>query len=92
MKRKSLLILATFAAATSLAQTTKSAPKPAAKPTTAKPAAAKPKPGAATVGMKTPVDSFSYAIGLSIANFYKQQGVTGINNRLVLKALTDAKN
>lgn len=94
MKRKSLLILATFAAATSLAQTTKPAPKPAtAKPAAAKPAAARPKPAApAQAGMKSAIDSFSYAIGLSIANFYKQQGVTGINNQLVLKALTDARN
>lgn len=42
--------------------------------------------------MKNATDSFSYAIGLSIANFYKQSGVKDINNQLVLKALTDAKS
>jgi FKBP-type peptidyl-prolyl cis-trans isomerase FklB len=97
MKKTSLLIVTCFAAATTIAQTTKPATgKPAPKPATAKPATAKPatgsKPGGTAVAMKSSVDSFSYAIGLSIANFYKQQGVTGINNQLVLKALTDAKN
>lgn len=42
--------------------------------------------------LKNAVDSFSYAIGLSIANFYKAQGVNNINSQLVLKALSDAKN
>lgn len=86
MKRTSLLILTCLTAATTFAQTKKPAPKPAAKPTTAA------KPGATPVAMKNSADSFSYAIGLSIANFYKQSGITGINNQLVLKALTDAKN
>jgi FKBP-type peptidyl-prolyl cis-trans isomerase FklB len=42
--------------------------------------------------MKNASDSLSYAIGLSIANFYKSQGISGINNQMVLKALTDFKN
>jgi FKBP-type peptidyl-prolyl cis-trans isomerase FklB len=97
MKKTSLLIVTCFAAATTIAQTTKPATtkpataKPAPKTATAKPATGA-KPGGTAVAMKSSVDSFSYAIGLSIANFYKQQGVTGINNQLVLKALTDAKN
>src|SRR5688572_18291721 len=41
--------------------------------------------------MKNAMDSFSYAIGLSIANFYKQQGVSNINTQLVMKALSDVK-
>lgn len=45
-----------------------------------------------TAAMKNSVDSFSYAIGLSIANFYKAQGVSNINTQLVMKALTDVKN
>jgi FKBP-type peptidyl-prolyl cis-trans isomerase FklB len=88
MKRTCLLMLTCFAAAAAIGQTKKSVPAKSAsgKPsTTAKPA------GTAMV-MKSSVDSFSYAIGLSIANFYKQQGVTNINNQLVLKALTDSKN
>lgn len=94
MKKTSLLILTSFAAATTFGQTTKPATgKPATKSATAKPAAGtKPKTGGTSATMKNSVDSFSYAIGLSIANFYKQQGVSGINNQLVLKALTDAKN
>jgi FKBP-type peptidyl-prolyl cis-trans isomerase FklB len=92
MKRTSLFILSTFAAAAAIGQTTKpAAGKPAPKSATAKPAAGT-KTAGTSVPMKNSVDSFSYAIGLSIANFYKQQGVTGINNQLVLKALTDAKN
>jgi FKBP-type peptidyl-prolyl cis-trans isomerase FklB len=50
------------------------------------------KPGGTAVAMKNAADSFSYAIGLSIANFYKSQGVKNINNQLVLKALADFKN
>lgn len=90
MKRTSLLILGCVATAASIAQTTKpAAGKPAPK-TGAKPGAVKATPAA--VPMKNAADSFSYAIGLSIANFYKQQGVSDINNQLVLKALSDAKN
>ena len=37
------------------------------------------------------LDSFSYAIGLSISNFYKEQGVDSINDQLVLTALTDSR-
>lgn len=53
------------------------------------------KPANKTVSQKTsaPIlknqnDSMSYAIGLSVANFYKQQGVK-LNNPIVLKALND---
>lgn len=89
MKRTSLLILGCVATAASIAQTTKpAAGKPAPK-TGAKPGGVK---VAQAVPMKNAADSFSYAIGLSIANFYKQQGVSDINNQLVLKALSDAKN
>jgi FKBP-type peptidyl-prolyl cis-trans isomerase FklB len=42
--------------------------------------------------MKSASDSLSYAIGLSICNFYKSQGITGINSTMVLKALNDFKN
>jgi FKBP-type peptidyl-prolyl cis-trans isomerase FklB len=34
-------------------------------------------------------DSASYAIGLSVVNFYKQQGVTELNTRLISKAIND---
>jgi FKBP-type peptidyl-prolyl cis-trans isomerase FklB len=39
--------------------------------------------------LKTTQDTLSYAIGLSVANFYKQQEITDINTALVLKAIND---
>lgn len=98
MKKMILLATVCIAAITVVAQTKKpvTTPKPAAKPaakTTAKPAA---KPVAKTAAtapvLKNATDSFSYAIGHSLASFYKQQGITDINNQLVLRALTDIKN
>lgn len=61
---------------------------------TKKPAAKAPvkKPAAPAVTLKNQADSFSYAIGLSIANFYKEQGIGEINGALVSKAMADAKN
>ena len=53
--------------------------------------AKKPVPAKPPVSMKSAIDSFSYAIGLSIANFYKEQGIDNINNSLVMQALNDAK-
>lgn len=61
--------------------------KPAPKKSGAKPqAAAKAQPV-----MKNALDSFSYALGLSMAAFYKEQGVENINTGLVTKALNDVK-
>jgi FKBP-type peptidyl-prolyl cis-trans isomerase FklB len=57
-------------------------------PGTASHAAASGKPGMA-VTLKTTQDSLSYAIGLSVANFYKQQNITSINTALVTKAIND---
>ncbi len=54
--------------------------------------ATKPKAAVPAVALKNATDSFSYAIGLSLANFYKQQGITDINNQVVMKALADVKN
>lgn len=39
--------------------------------------------------LKNMLDSASYAIGISVINFYKQQGVTKMNASLVTKAMTD---
>jgi len=44
---------------------------------------------AAPVALKTTQDSLSYAIGLSVANFYKQQNITNINTALVTRAIND---
>jgi FKBP-type peptidyl-prolyl cis-trans isomerase FklB len=52
--------------------------------TTHKPAAA-----ATSVALKTQQDSLSYAIGLSLANFYKQQNITNVNTALVVRAIND---
>ena len=59
-----------------------------------KPATVKKSPTTATVPapvMKNALDSFSYAMGLSIASFYKEQGVNNINSSLVVKAINDIK-
>ncbi|WP_207513448.1 FKBP-type peptidyl-prolyl cis-trans isomerase [Longitalea luteola] len=90
MKKSVLLVLACLPATAMLAQApAKKKPvtatqKPA---TTKKPAATAPSAPA----LKNAADSFSYAIGLSIASFYKAQGISNINNQLVVKALADAK-
>lgn len=39
--------------------------------------------------LKTINDSASYAIGVSVANFYKQQGINQLNTSLVSKAIND---
>src|ERR1700761_9833265 len=76
-----ILFATTFSAALALpalAQTTHPA-------TAHKPAVT----AAAPVALKTTQDSLSYAIGLSVANFYKQQNITNINTALVMRAITD---
>jgi FKBP-type peptidyl-prolyl cis-trans isomerase FklB len=87
MKKYMLLAIGCLPATMMMAQAKK---KPVA--TTAKPAAtAKPATTVAAPILKNAADSFSYAIGLSIASFYKAQGITNINNTLVIKALADSK-
>jgi FKBP-type peptidyl-prolyl cis-trans isomerase FklB len=39
--------------------------------------------------LKTSEDSLSYAIGLSVAAFYKEQGIQSVNGSLVAKAISD---
>ncbi len=63
------------------------APKPKA-PAKKTITATKPAP----VLLKNGLDSFSYALGLSMAGFYKEQGVKNINTNLVLRALNDVKS
>jgi FKBP-type peptidyl-prolyl cis-trans isomerase len=63
------------------------AQKTPAKKTTAKTPTAKTTTTSTSV-LKTKNDSLSYAIGLSVANFYKQQGIK-LNNVLVTRALSD---
>ena len=47
------------------------------------------KPVAPPPVLKNMVDSASYAIGVSVANFYKQQGMKSLNASVVSKAITD---
>ncbi len=63
-----------------LAQT--KAPAPATHKTPATTATSAP-------ALKTAQDSLSYAIGLSVANFYKQMNITNINSALVTRAIND---
>jgi FKBP-type peptidyl-prolyl cis-trans isomerase FklB len=62
---------------------------------TAKPAATVHKPTDASKttvsgpALRSTQDSLSYAIGLSVANFYKQQNITNINTALVTRAIND---
>jgi FKBP-type peptidyl-prolyl cis-trans isomerase len=42
--------------------------------------------------LKNLTDSASYAIGLSVANFYNQQGLKSINTAMVSKAISDVYN
>lgn len=91
MKRSILFTAICCVALGAVAQTKKPvAAKPAAKPAS-KPVAKTTAKPAGTVVLKNAADSFSYAIGLSLASFYKQQGITDINNTLVTKALADQK-
>lgn len=46
---------------------------------------AKPAPNA----LKTTFDSASYAVGMSVASFYKQQGFTKLNGNMVVKGIND---
>ena len=53
----------------------------------------KPKPKAPVTpqpALKTSLDSLSYALGLSLASFYKEQGIKTVNTVLVSKAINDA--
>jgi FKBP-type peptidyl-prolyl cis-trans isomerase FklB len=63
------------------------------KPASKKVATAAKKPAASATApvMKNALDSFSYALGLSMAGFYREQGITDINTALVTKALKDVK-
>jgi FKBP-type peptidyl-prolyl cis-trans isomerase FklB len=46
-------------------------------------------PGAAPSPLKTTLDSFSYALGMNIANNLKAQGVTQVNTAMMSKAMND---
>lgn len=57
--------------------------------TTTKPKVVKKPVPAVTNPLKNTTDSASYAMGISLASFYKQQGIKSINTTLVSKAIND---
>jgi FKBP-type peptidyl-prolyl cis-trans isomerase FklB len=85
--QKILIVLLMTVCVSSYAQTKSTSKKtvPAKKTTTTTTKAPAP------VKFKNQSDSFSYAIGVSIANFYREQGITNVNSTMVTKALNDCK-
>jgi FKBP-type peptidyl-prolyl cis-trans isomerase FklB len=83
--KKFFVLFLMGAAVVASAQVKKPVAKPAAKPTV-KPAA--PKTPTAPV-LKNLNDSASYAIGLSVVNFYKHQGITNLNTAMITRAIND---
>lgn len=77
--KKTLVAALLFSAVAASAQTKK--PAPAKTPAKA--------PAPAPAPLKNLTDSASYAIGISVANFYTQQGMTQINSAIVAKAIND---
>lgn len=86
MKKVFLVLVSTSLVGGVMAQQqkAKTTAKPATKATTAKPATK------STAVMKNSLDSVSYAIGLNVAQFYKQQGIDNINTTCVQKGMADA--
>ena len=82
---KTILVSACFVviAVSALAQTTAKTTSPAHKTGTAT--------AAAPFVLKTQNDSISYAIGVSLANFYKQQNISNINTTILVKAVKDVE-
>lgn len=77
--KKTFVLFLVGAAFTASAQVKKPAPKTATAP----------KPAVPAVALKSLTDSASYAIGLSVVNFYKQQGISKLNTSLITKAIND---
>lgn len=79
-----LIAVSLITAVAGQAQTKKPTP---AKPSTTKSTPAK--PATAVKPLKNATDSLSYAIGLSLAQFYKSKGVTNISGDMIGKAVKD---
>jgi FKBP-type peptidyl-prolyl cis-trans isomerase len=56
-----------------------------------KPVAKKASAVTAAAPLKNLTDSASYALGLSVANFYKQQGFKNLNTTLIARAINDVQ-
>jgi FKBP-type peptidyl-prolyl cis-trans isomerase len=76
MKKIILFVAAAIAVSATEAQTGVKKPAAAVKP-------------APAPYLKTMEDSASYAVGISVANFYKQMGVKKLNTSIVSKAIND---
>lgn len=75
MKKTSLFFFSVITLSVASAQPGKTTTKTPVKP--------------AAPALKNMNDSMSYAVGLSVANFYRQQGIKSINGSLVTKAIND---
>lgn len=82
--KKTLFAACLFCAISASAQVKKAPAPKAAGGTSKAPASAKP-----ATALKNLTDSASYAMGISFANFYVQQGFSNINVALVNKAIDD---
>lgn len=81
------IILAQSGPATKAATPAK---KPATATKTATPAAkTTPAKSVAAVSLTSGIDSVSYALGISLASYYKAQGVTQLNTALLSRAVSD---
>lgn len=81
MKYLTLFIYVLF----SLSAAAQTPPKP--KTTASKPAATK--PATAAPVLKNALDSFSYALGMSVGSFCNQQQITNVNTALLVKGVND---
>ncbi|MES1217020.1 MAG: FKBP-type peptidyl-prolyl cis-trans isomerase [Bacteroidota bacterium] len=79
MKKLCLLLIGLICLAGLNAQNGAKTKTVATKPTSANP----------TTILKTLNDSASYAVGMSVANFYRQQGISKLNAAIVSKAIND---
>ena len=90
MKKFPIAVLA-LAYMTSLQAQSSSSNKtvaPAKKPVATVPAATRPATPT-VITLKNEIDSVSYALGVSLASYYKAQGVTQLNTTLMSRAVTD---
>jgi FKBP-type peptidyl-prolyl cis-trans isomerase FklB len=77
--KKIVVAILVLAAVSAQAQKKKPVAKSTASATSAKP-------------FKNIADSASYALGMSVANFYKQQGFKNLNTALIAKAISDVQS
>jgi FKBP-type peptidyl-prolyl cis-trans isomerase FklB len=65
--------------------------KPAPKKTTSKPATSTKTAASGSTApvLKNALDSFSYAMGMSLGNFCNQQGIKSVNTSMILKGIGD---